>query len=133
MREHIIDALIRLPEWDLVAAQLGERANYQCEYCGLRLLDSVHNYKLWEKDHIIPVHAGGTDTLENLALACGICNSKLKNRWNPRARTQSTDRAELILIVRQYIEEKRQENEIVLQHVRQVIFGKAVGQAASGD
>ena len=49
-----------------------ERAGNTCEYCRLHQDDSplavLHN------EHIIPKIHGGTDDLDNLALACIDCN-----------------------------------------------------------
>jgi hypothetical protein len=48
------------------------RADNRCEYCGLHQdqspLATLH------VDHILPRKHGGTDRLENLALACIDCN-----------------------------------------------------------
>jgi hypothetical protein len=47
-----------------------------CEYCRLQrqFADS------FEIEHIIPVSRGGSDTLDNLALACRQCNSLKSNK-----------------------------------------------------
>lgn len=49
-----------------------ERAGNRCEYCGLSQdqspLAALHI------EHILPKKHGGTDSLENLALACIDCN-----------------------------------------------------------
>ena len=48
------------------------RANRRCEYCRTPLdLATVENF---EVEHILPVAAGGTTDLENLALSCPGCN-----------------------------------------------------------
>lgn len=54
-----------------------ERAHFLCEYC--------HTSEKWQYvrftvDHIIPVSRGGTDTQENLALACFHCNRRKDKR-----------------------------------------------------
>lgn len=56
--------------------QVRQRANYLCEYC--------HTNERWQYvrftvDHLTPVEAGGTDALENLALACFHCNRRKSN------------------------------------------------------
>src|SRR4051794_4417996 len=49
-----------------------QRAGFCCEYCQLRELESpVARLQI---EHIIPRKHGGTDDLENLALACIDCN-----------------------------------------------------------
>ncbi len=50
-----------------------ERANHQCEYCGLA---EEHVYIPHHIDHIRPKQHGGDDSPLNLALACQGCNLK---------------------------------------------------------
>lgn len=47
------------------------RARYRCEYC-----QSQERYvgEEFTTDHIIPRSRGGTDDLDNLCLACYLCN-----------------------------------------------------------
>ena len=52
--------------------QVRERAGLRCEYCQLRQDDSP--LAALHIEHIIPRVHGGTDDLENLALACIDCN-----------------------------------------------------------
>ncbi len=54
-----------------VREQVRQRAAFLCEYC--------HTDEHWQLvpftvDHILPASEGGSDTLENLALACFHCN-----------------------------------------------------------
>jgi 5-methylcytosine-specific restriction endonuclease McrA len=53
-------------------AAVRERAGQRCEYCGLDQADSP--LASLHIEHIIPRIHGGTDTLDNLALACIDCN-----------------------------------------------------------
>jgi hypothetical protein len=48
------------------------RANRRCEYCQCPMDYSSQSFVF---EHIIPVAKGGETSLENLALACGGCNS----------------------------------------------------------
>ena len=55
----------------LIREQVRQRAAFLCEYC--------HTDEHWQLvpftvDHILPTSEGGSDTLENLALACFHCN-----------------------------------------------------------
>lgn len=50
---------------------VAERAVYRCEYC--HAPESVFNFP-FEVEHILPQARGGSDNLENLALACHACN-----------------------------------------------------------
>ena|SRR5438552_16533346 len=52
-------------------ASVQERAGHRCEYCQLHQEDSP--LAVMHVEHIIPRH-GGTDDLDNLALACIDCN-----------------------------------------------------------
>ena len=54
--------------------QVRQRANHRCEYCG-RHQDPSPLARL-QIEHILPKKHGGTDVLENLALACVDCNLK---------------------------------------------------------
>lgn len=55
-----------------VRQQVRERAKYLCEYCHSSEEASAARFEI---DHIKPRSLGGTDALENLALACQRCNS----------------------------------------------------------
>jgi hypothetical protein len=50
---------------------VAERAVYRCEYC--HAPESVFNFP-FEVEHILPQAHGGSDDLDNLALACHACN-----------------------------------------------------------
>jgi hypothetical protein len=51
--------------------QVRQRARSRCEYCLIHEDDSYARHQL---DHITAVRHGGETTLENLALACFLCN-----------------------------------------------------------
>ncbi|OKH18567.1 HNH endonuclease [[Limnothrix rosea] IAM M-220] len=53
-----------------------ERADYLCEYCHSPEKLSASRFTI---DHLIPRSLGGTDDLENLALACRRCNERRYN------------------------------------------------------
>lgn len=48
-----------------------ERANFLCEYCHSSEEASAAQFAI---DHILPKSLGGSDSLNNLALACQRCN-----------------------------------------------------------
>jgi hypothetical protein len=57
---------------DASARQLvRERAGHCCEYCRMPERHSALRFHI---DHILPRQHGGTDAVENLALACPECN-----------------------------------------------------------
>ncbi len=47
------------------------RAKHQCEYC---LIDEQDTFLGCQIDHVIAEKHGGQTTLENLAVACTLCN-----------------------------------------------------------
>jgi 5-methylcytosine-specific restriction endonuclease McrA len=53
-----------------------ERANYLCEYCHSIELLSANRFTI---DHIVPRSLGGSDDIDNLALACRRCNERRYN------------------------------------------------------
>lgn len=67
-------------EWAVIRAEVFERDNYTCGYCGARGV-------ALECDHIVPVAKGGTHELENLKTACKPCNrskaAKSLEDWKP--------------------------------------------------
>lgn len=54
MNQENIAILKRNFKWSEEQIQLGLRAKFKCEYCDKDLLSLIDNYKLWQKDHIIP-------------------------------------------------------------------------------
>jgi HNH endonuclease len=52
--------------------QVNDRARGCCEYCRSQRQFSPSGFEI---EHTTPLSRGGSDTLENLALACGDCNS----------------------------------------------------------
>jgi 5-methylcytosine-specific restriction endonuclease McrA len=59
-----------------------ERDNGNCQYCGADLLLSRATFSSAQVDHIHGVAAGGKlEDLDNLKLACAICNTSL-SRYN---------------------------------------------------
>lgn len=78
-----IDGPYRRPfahEWAILRAQVFERDDYTCTYCGARGV-------ALECDHVIPVARGGTSEMDNLTTACRTCNrskrDKLIEEWKP--------------------------------------------------
>lgn len=65
----------KIPE--SIQEQVRQRANYLCEYCHA---SEQWQYVKFTVDHIIPLSQKGTDTLDNLALACFHCNRRKSNK-----------------------------------------------------
>lgn len=65
----------KIPE--TIRQEVRQRAKYLCEYC--------HASEQWQYirftiDHIVPLTQGGTDEVDNLALACFHCNRRKSDR-----------------------------------------------------
>lgn len=61
---------------DLTKHQIHRRADQLCEYCHA---SEKWQYVRFTVDHVVPISLGGSDNLENLALACFHCN---RRKWN---------------------------------------------------
>ena len=67
---------------NLLYPSVAERADNRCEYC--RASEQAFNFP-FQVDHIIPQARGGSDHLDNLALACPACNlfkSDFQTAWD---------------------------------------------------
>lgn len=60
-----------------IRSAIRQRANGLCEYCHA---DEHWQFIAFTVDHIQPVSLGGSDALDNLALACRNCNERRGNR-----------------------------------------------------
>ncbi|NES17468.1 MAG: HNH endonuclease [Symploca sp. SIO3E6] len=67
----------RRPIPEAIQNQVHQRANFLCEYCHA---SEQWQYVAFTIEHIIPLAKNGTDTLDNLALACFHCNRKKSAR-----------------------------------------------------
>jgi hypothetical protein len=57
---------------DSVRQQVERDAGNRCGYC---LTERRYTAKILHVEHIIPIAAGGSSTIDNLWLACDLCNS----------------------------------------------------------
>lgn len=81
---------------DEVRLLVRQRANFVCEYCGLREADIPDRLTV---DHYQPSSKGGSDSLDNLVYSCIWCNQRKHAYWpasddeiplwNPRESTES--------------------------------------------
>ena len=65
-----------MPISDEVKRAIRERANYVYEYCHSSERLSANRFTA---DHVIPKSLGGSDEIDNLALACRRCNERRYN------------------------------------------------------
>jgi len=105
IRPEVVKALVATRRWDELTAQVAERARYCCEYCDLDFYRSPENYKLMQKDHIIPSSSDGPHELENLALACTPCNFSFKRDYAPPR--DAATREQRINAARRYVEDRK--------------------------
>jgi 5-methylcytosine-specific restriction endonuclease McrA len=72
-------------------------ANFTCRYCGNNKLGK-HQKSV---DHVIPKSRGGSNSFNNLVMACTTCNwsksSQLLNVWFPQQPFYSVERHKRIL------------------------------------
>jgi hypothetical protein len=57
--------------------QVRQRANYLCEYCHA---SEQWQYVPFTVDHVIPLSKGGSNSIDNLALACFHCNRQKSDK-----------------------------------------------------
>lgn len=65
-----------MPPSDEIKQAIRERAKYVCEYCHSPERLSANRFTV---DHVIPKSLGGSDEIDNLALACRRCNERRYN------------------------------------------------------
>ena len=56
---------------DTIRKLVFNRADYRCEYCRMPQAYTLFSFQI---DHIRSLKHGGKTDLDNLALACGLCN-----------------------------------------------------------
>jgi HNH endonuclease len=62
---------------EITQAQVRQRSGHLCEFCHA---SEKWQYVKFTVDHTVPLSLGGSDGLENLALACFHCNRRKTNR-----------------------------------------------------
>ncbi|NJO42730.1 MAG: HNH endonuclease [Cyanobacteria bacterium CRU_2_1] len=62
---------------EFVQQQVRHRSKNLCEYCHA---SEQWQYVKFTVDHVLPISLGGTNSLDNLALACFHCNRRKTNR-----------------------------------------------------
>ena len=60
--------------------RLREQQSNECYYCGVKMNDINYDPAQWTIEHKIPRTKGGTNTLDNIVIACSKCNHRKKNK-----------------------------------------------------
>ena len=76
---------------DRMRAAVTRRAGDRCEYCRLPTIGQAATFPL---DHVMPRDRGGLTVLENLALACPVCNG---HKWKHVEGTDTESGASVML------------------------------------
>ena len=56
--------------------RLAEQQNWRCCWCGIRMEGAGFALDAPTFEHIVPRSKGGTDELDNIAVACRRCNEE---------------------------------------------------------
>lgn len=81
-------------------------SGHRCVYCCRDLLTDFDTFMLAEEDHLVPLSKGGTDSQENVVIACAVCN-RLKGNYAPVNGFDPSKRNEYIIDVRHFIMAQR--------------------------
>jgi 5-methylcytosine-specific restriction endonuclease McrA len=87
-------------------AEVFERDNRRCVYCGRDLMVDFDTFMIAEEDHLVPLSENGTDEPSNIVTACAVCN-RLKGSFVPSPEYVAAKRAKYIEIIRSKIMERR--------------------------
>lgn len=67
----------------------------RCTYCDAWYTKWGHDWKHSQGDHVVPLHRGGTDTMDNMMPCCWSCNASKSDRilyaeWTPPNMREAT-------------------------------------------
>jgi len=85
-RRQILAIVATDSTFERVEARGGEAWLGKCLHCNAHLYVALDGSPISRAtiEHIVPQSAGGTDALENLALACSRCNHQKGRRHDPK-------------------------------------------------
>jgi len=86
-----------------------QRDNRRCVYCGRDLMTDFESFMLSQEDHLIPRRSGGSDDLDNLVIACFVCNM-LRGSFMPEIEFNKKTRTKYIDAIRDHIMNARSRN-----------------------
>lgn len=69
-------------------ATLAKKHGWKCHWCGIAIYVNGGPFDKATVDHLKPRSVGGTNSLDNLVLACRVCNGsrpegQVANRYTP--------------------------------------------------
>lgn len=79
----------------LLRDRLAEAQNWRCCYCPVRMMGIGSDADAPTFEHIVQKCDGGTDDLDNIAIACRQCNNVRKNATNEIYHWQQHQRSRL--------------------------------------
>jgi 5-methylcytosine-specific restriction endonuclease McrA len=82
------------------------QSGHRCVYCCRNLIADFDSFMLAEEDHLVPQSKGGPNSLENVVIACAVCN-RLKGNYVPTDSFDPARRHEYIIAVRHFIMSQR--------------------------
>lgn len=85
------------------------RDNQRCVYCGRDLLADFDSFMLAQEDHLVPSAAKGSSDIDNLVIACYVCN-KVKGAFVPEFSLTKSNRVKYINAIRDEIMKRRSKN-----------------------
>jgi hypothetical protein len=113
--------------WSSRAVELGIAQDFKCIYCKRDLLHRIEDYDCWTEDHIDPKSGDGErDTVNNLAVACKLCNF-VKRTYKPKG----TTREERIADAWRHIQVGRAKKENTLAGIVQHVAAYRAGQKST--
>jgi len=89
-------------------AEVFERDNRRCVYCGRDLMVDFETFMIVEEDHLVPQSKDGPHELANIVTACRVCNL-LKGNFTPGNEYSEEKRVEYIAKIRSHIMARRAE------------------------
>ena len=76
----------------LLRERLAEAQNWRCCYCPVRMMGNGSDDDAPTFEHIVQRCNGGTEDLDNIAIACRRCNNVRKNASNETYHWQQPER-----------------------------------------
>ncbi len=89
-------------------AEVFERDNHRCVYCGRDLMVDFETFMITEEDHLVPLSREGENAANNIVIACAVCN-RLKSSFIPKIQLTEKSRVKYIDEIRHHVMNRRSE------------------------